>query len=80
MVAEFISNFENLVHENFSTEDLNKMNKSIENNIQIDPIMPKDAVAFQEKALKAEEEMGLSLEGILLKYGDPVKLEQMQQE
>src|SRR5690606_41431025 len=78
--ATFIKIFENLFHENYTSEDLNKMNSSIENNTTLDPIMPKDLETFQEKAMKAEEEMGLSLEGIVMKYGDPVKLEQMQQE
>lgn len=80
IAANFITSFENLFHENFTSEDLNKMNSSIENNTTLDPIMPKNLETFQEKAMKAEEEMGLSLEGIVMKYGDPVKLEQMQQE
>lgn len=78
--SQFISTFENLFHESFTIEDLKRMNSSIENNTAIDPIMPKDLESFQEKAIKAEEEMGLTIEGIVMKYGDPVKLQQMQQE
>jgi len=80
LINTFIADFENLVNENYTAEDLNKLNKSIESNSAPEPIAPKDAVAFQEKANKIQEEMGMSLQGIVMKYGDPVKLEEMEKE
>lgn len=79
LVTNYLTNIENLMSENYSAEDLNKMNKSIENKETFEPIKPKDITSFQEKAEKYEQEMGMSIEGVLVKYGDPAKLQAMEE-
>lgn len=79
LVNNYVGNFENLMHESYSTEDLNKMNSQLEKNEALEPIMPKDLESFQQKAEKYENEMGISIEGIVMKYGDPAKLQEMEQ-
>jgi hypothetical protein len=79
LVTSYITSLENLMHDSYSAEDLNKMNTSLEKNEALEPIMPKDLESFQQKAEKIENEMGMSIEGIVMKYGDPVKLQEMEQ-
>lgn len=80
VVAEFISGLEILTNDNFSTEALKKFNESVAASETPEFMTPKDPVAFEEKVNALQENLGLSLQGILIKYADPSFLEQLEQE
>ncbi|HUH25950.1 MAG TPA: hypothetical protein VLY87_04945 [Flavobacterium sp.] len=80
VVTDFISSLENLTNEAFSTEALKKFNKSVAESETPELMAPKDPVAFEQNVNTLEENLGLSLQGIVIKYADPAFLEELDQE
>lgn len=80
VVADFILGLENLTNETFTTEDLKKFNKSIAESAEPELMNPKDPANFENKINSLQENLGLSLQGILIKYADPAFLQEMEQE
>ncbi|SRR5690554_5885646 len=75
--SNYISEFENLIDESFEAEDVKKHNENFAANATTSQLNPKDLVAFQQKSGSIQEKFSLSLQEIIVKYGDPAILEQM---
>src|SRR5690554_6615731 len=77
-VKGYISELETLFHDNFDAANLKKYKESFAANTEPEAMMSKDLQGFQQKAGTLQEILGLSINGLVVKYADPAVLEQMQ--
>ena len=78
-VNDFIQSFTKAVDENVTADNLKAANKAFNETKQMTPATPKDLTAFQEKVNNLQNEMGMSLQGLVMKYAKPEVLETMQE-
>lgn len=78
-VNDFIQSFEKAVDENVTAENLKAANKAFTETKQLTPATPKDLASFQEKVNTLQTEVGMSLQGLVMKYGKPEVLEAAQE-
>lgn len=78
-VNDFIQSFTKAVDENVTADNLKAANKAFNETKQMTPAAPKDLTAFQEKINNLQNEMGMSLQGLVMKYAKPEVLETMQE-
>lgn len=78
-VNDFLQSFTKAVDENVTADNLKAANKAFNETKQLTPATPKDLAAFQEKVNNLQNEMGMSLQGLVMKYAKPEVLEAMQE-
>ena len=74
LVSDFINTFSKLVEENYNAEELKAANKKFAETKEMALVQPKDVNAFQEKVTNLQNEIGMSLQGLVMKYADPALL------
>lgn len=74
LVNDFIGTFTKLVDENYNAEEVKAANKKFAETKEMTAVAPKDAMAFQEKVNALQNEIGMSLQGLVMKYADPAVL------
>lgn len=71
LVNDFITSFSKLVEENYNAADLKTANKKFAETKEMTLVTPKDVNVFQEKVTQLQNEIGISLQGLVMKYADP---------
>ncbi|MBA5792165.1 hypothetical protein H1R17_04560 [Flavobacterium sp. xlx-214] len=79
VVTDFTATFSKLVDENYDMVLVKEANKKFAETKEMTQVMPKDAVAFQEKVNNMQNEIGMSLQGLVMKYADKAALEAAQE-
>lgn len=74
LVNDFITSFSKLVEENYNAADLKTANKKFAETKEMTLVTPKDVNVFQEKVTQLQNEIGISLQGLVMKYADPALL------
>lgn len=77
LVSDFTDSFSKLVDENYDMALIQEANKKFAETKELTQVLPKDAVTFQEKITSLQNEIGVSLQGVLMKYAKPEVLESM---
>lgn len=77
-VLSFISQFSSLVDQNYDINLVKEANKKFAETKVLSQVLPKDAVTFQEKLTSLQNEMGISLQGVMMKYAKAEELEGME--
>ena len=68
--------FTKLVDENYDMELVKAANKKFDETKEMTQVLPKDAVAFQEKVNTLQNEIGMTLQGLVMKYASAEALQQ----
>jgi len=74
-VLSFVSQFSDLVDQNYDMNLVKEANKKFAETKEMTQIMPKDMASFEEKLTAVQNEMGITLQGIMMKYAKPEALE-----
>jgi len=75
-VTDFTNTFTKLVDENYDMELVKAANKKFDETKEMTQVLPKDAVAFQEKVNTLQNEIGMTLQGLVMKYASAEALQQ----
>lgn len=75
LANDFIGKFSMLVDENYNADDIKEANKKFVETKQIAQIMPKDAAILEQKINELQAEANVSMEGLVMKYGDQEALQ-----
>lgn len=78
-VNEFIGSFGKLVDESFNMDEVKLANKKFAETKELTKVLPKDAVAFQEKVGTLQNELGMTLQGLVMKYANEEALQQAEE-
>ncbi|RRA94682.1 hypothetical protein [Paenimyroides viscosum] len=75
MVTDFVSRFSKLVDEGYKASDIQEANKKFAESKEIAQIVPIDAPSLEQKIMALQAEANVTMEGLVMKYGDPEALQ-----
>lgn len=78
LVTDFTNSYSKLVDDNFDSTEVKAANKKFIETKELSKVSPKDVVAFQEKVTALQNEIGISLQGIVMKYANQEALQGME--
>ncbi len=76
---EFVSNFSKLVDENYNVDEVKDANKKFAETNELTQIAPKDAITFEQKVNTLQTEIGMTLQGLVMKYASAEALQEAEE-
>lgn len=78
-VNDFVTKLAKLIDDNYISNDIVEANKKFNVTKEFVPSTPKDINLFQDKAQELQNEIGITLQGLIMKYADQAMLDAAQE-
>ncbi len=79
VASSFITDFTKLVDENYDANEIKDANKKYAETKEMTQIAPKDAAAFEQKINALQAEVGMSMQGLVMKYASAEAMQQAEE-
>lgn len=79
LASTFITDFTKLVDENYDATEIKDANKKYAETKEMTQIAPKDTAAFEQKVNALQAEVGMSMQGLVMKYASAEALQEAQE-
>lgn len=79
VASSFVTDFTKLVDENYDAAEIKDANKKFAETKEMTQLAPKDAAAFQEKVNTLQTEVGMTMQGLVMKYASAEAMQQTEE-
>ncbi|UUV22451.1 hypothetical protein [Paenimyroides aestuarii] len=79
VASNFITDFTKLVDENYDATEIKDANKKYAETKEMTQIAPKDAAAFEQKINALQAEVGMTMQGLVMKYASEEAMQQAEE-